>query len=590
MPHPFSPIVDRFGTTGAARLAAGLGQGLVLGALWKAGQHKVWPATDPVTFSALAFLFLFAPLVWLQGLTHIPKMRLALWTLCVAFIAAGLGAYGAYRDVIKPDNVLPLPESPLYAFITVAFFIAQTLIVCAVADRRPIAAYQTYFDTAWKHGVQAVASVGFTIALWLLLNLGAQLFKLIGLDFLQTLIRNAWFAGPATGLAVAIAVHVTDVRPALVQGIRTLALTLLSWLLPLLTLIVAGFLVSLLATGLAPLWNTKFAAALLLSVTAALVILINAAYQDGLNTSAPVLRRAVQFSLILPAPLVAIATYALRLRVREYGWTGDRVIAFGCVIVAACYAIGYALAAVRTRTTAHYLERCNLATSVVAIGVIVAIFSPLADPARISVNSQMARLTSGKVTPEAFDYKYLRFSAGRYGKAALEKLAAGEVQVADVQERARRASQLINRGEAIVTTDALATRIKSMRPDQTVPQSFLDQNWSDPEHLHRALPCFSDENGTCEALRVDVDGDGTEELILFSDKEYPAPELYHQKDGTWRLVAALPQRLSCPDMRALLSAGEFALVPPVRAWRDFDIGGLKLPIDERPETQACPPK
>ena len=586
MLHRLSSILDRLGTTGAARLAAGLGQGLVLGALWKASQLKAWPATDPVTFTALAFAFLYAPLVWLQGLTHIPKRWLLWWTFVVALVCAALGAHAAYRETIKPDNVLPLPETPIYVFLTVAFFIAQTLIVAATADRRAVAAYQTYFDTAWKHGVQAAASIGFTIALWGLLNLGAELFKLIGLEFLQTLIRNAWFAGPMTGLAVAIAVHVTDVRPALVQGIRTLALTLLSWLLPVLALIVAGFVVSLVATGLTPLWNTKIAAALLLGVTAALVILINAAYQDGLSATAPILRRVVQFSLILPAPLIAIAVYALTLRVKEYGWTVDRVIALGCVVVAACYGIGYALAAVRPRTTKLYLERCNIATSVVAIVVIVAIFSPLADPARISVNSQMARLTSGKISADAFDYKYLRFDAGLYGTEALQKLAAGDVRIADVRERARIASKMEHKYDSLPQTKtSLAAHIVPLRANQTIPDGFLDQ-----PQTSLASSCLVQQNTSCDMLLADLDGDGFDEVILFDTAESIPPFFYKREpDGAWRYAGTLPARLGCADMRAQLRSGDFALAAPATVWKEIEIGGLRFPANEFRAFSPCPP-
>lgn len=584
------------GHLGTRRSAIGLGQGIVLGALWWTGQHKVWPATDPVVFAALALPFLFAPLAWLQGLAHIPKARLAVWTLCVALLSAGLGAYAASRDTQRIDVDFLLPESPLYVFLAAAFFIAQTLIVSAIADRRSVAAYTTYFDTAWKHAVQAAAAVGFSAALWVLLLLGAQLFNVIGLAFLQTLIRKGWFALPVTALAVAVAVHVTDVRPALVRGIRTLALTLLSWLLPLLALIVAGFLASLLGTGLAPLWNTKFAAALLLGVTAALIILINAAHQDGAaepSVSPSILRRVARFAALLPAPLVAIAAYALALRVGEYGWTVDRVIALACIVVAACYALGYALSVVRARTWARDLERCNIATAFVVVLVIVALFSPLADPARISVSSQMARLHAGKVASEEFDYKYLRFGAGRYGRAALEKLAGGEVQVADVQERARLALQLTKEREPLPPTKAaFAAHIAPLRPNQRIPQSFVDQDWqkSTDQTTPLALACMKGGDAACEAWLVDLDGDDVGEVVLFDGTAFAPPQFYRDDGGgTWSYAGSLPARLSCADMRTLLRFGDYALVVPAHKWREIDLDGLRIPVSEFRAFSPCPP-
>jgi hypothetical protein len=66
--------------------------------------------------------------------------------------------------------------------------------------------------------------------------LGTALFKLIDIDFFRELIRHRWFALPATTLAFACALHVTDTRAGIVRGMRVLVHTLLSWLLPLMAL------------------------------------------------------------------------------------------------------------------------------------------------------------------------------------------------------------------------------------------------------------------------------------------------------------------------------------------------------------------
>ena len=149
---------------------------------------------------------------------------------------------------------------------------------------------------------------------------------------------------PATSLAVAAAVHVTDVRAGLVRGARTLLLVLLSWLLPLMAIIVAGFLVGLFFTGLEPLWKTQFAAGYLLIAAGTLVILINAAYQDGSEEHRPplLIRYAASLaSLVALVPLVVIALTPSHLRVEQYGWTTARIGSTACAIVAASYAIGY---------------------------------------------------------------------------------------------------------------------------------------------------------------------------------------------------------------------------------------------------------
>jgi hypothetical protein len=114
-----------------------------------------------------------------------------------------------------------------------------------------------------------------------------------------------------------------------VRGVRTLASTLLSWLLPLTTLIAAGFLAALLFTGLDPLWATRRAASLVLAIAAVLIVLINAVYQDGEreHPAAFILRSAGIVAAVALTPLVAIAAHAVMLRVNQYGWTLERVFA-----------------------------------------------------------------------------------------------------------------------------------------------------------------------------------------------------------------------------------------------------------------------
>src|SRR5690348_7105618 len=201
---------------------------------------------------------------------------------------------------------------------------------------------------------------------------------------------------------------------------RALVHVLLSWLLPLMALFVAGFLASLPFTGLAPLWATRFATGLLLTTSAALVVLINAVHQDGQQEHAPprVLRLAASLAALMLVPLMVIAAYALGLRVAQHGWTTDRIIAAASLVVAGCYALGYAWAALRPGRWLERIEICNVVAAFVTLAALLALFTPIADPARLSVASQVARLESGAVAPDKFDFAYLRFDGARYGKAA----------------------------------------------------------------------------------------------------------------------------------------------------------------------------
>lgn len=580
---------------GVRRLALGLAQGLCLFLMFQAKAHKVWPATDLAAFQALLLPLLFAPLAAIHAQAHMPGRRLAVWLAVIAAVCAAAGFFDGYKNGGALD-VERWEPGPLLFAAAAGLFIAQALVLAAQADGRRIAGYSAYFDAAWKHGVQAAAGIGFAGALWLLLNLGAGLFTLIKLTFLSELIHEAWFAIPVTTMALSIAIHLTDVRASLVRGIRTLALTLLAWLLPLLAAIVAGFVVSLPFTGLRPLWDTNFAAGLLLGVSAALIVLINAAYQDGLpDTRAhTALRWTMTVAAILPAPLIAIAAYALTLRVQQYGWTAERVYALACIAVGGCYALGYLAAAVRPTERLKGLERTNIVTSFVVIGILILLFTPIADPARIAVTSQVARLQEGLISPDAFDYKYLRFQGGRYGLRALERMKAGEIEVAGVNDRAAAASALTERSDVVeagvnppvaLDRDRLTANITVS--GGALPETLLSQHELAPGQ-NGPPACLTASSETCEGFLLDLNADGTDELVLIPQTGGRPPAILSFDGKEWRSAGTLPARLSCEDMRALLRTGDFKMLPS--QWNDLEIGGLRLGVADRGDAMstACP--
>ena len=417
---------------GLARLAIGLLQGIALYLLFRTaeGSGETWSHHHPETFGPLVLTALFLPPVLLAGVGRLRWSTLVVWGV----IAAAMTGFLAWHDIARQAGDAGRQGTPpLFAFSAAALFIAHHLVVPADRERRLVAAYPAYFDAAWMAGVQLALSIAFAGAFWLLLFLGAALFKIIGLDFLGDLINQTWFSFPLTGLAFATAVHLTDVRDGLIRGVRTVALMLLSWLLLVLTVLVGGFLAALPFTGLQGLWETGSATALVLAAAGALIILINAAYQDGRPDNLPpvVLRIAVRVAAVLLTPLVLIAFWGLSLRIGQHGLTPDRIIAAACALVGAAYAIGYGLGALvpfvrKGSPWMKALEATNIAAAVLAVAVILALFTPLADPARLSVADQVARLEGGKVAPDKFDYAFLQNSSGKTGRAALARLAASD--------------------------------------------------------------------------------------------------------------------------------------------------------------------
>lgn len=563
---------------GWARIATGLAQGLLLWGLVEATKHKVWPATDDVTMGALSVVVAMVPIVVLGGLAEMRRLTLIVWAAVAALVLAGLAVHDVASRATENPGVGGLVDDGFW--FAAGLFIAHHLVAAADADRRVIARFATYFDLAWKHGVQLAMSVAFVGVFWLVLTLGAGLFKLIGIDFVAELIGKPWFALPASGAMFAAAVQLTDVRHGLIRGIRTVALTLLSWLLPVLAFLTGAFLAALPFTGLEPLWESWSATGILLAASAVMIILINAAYQDGApDTPTPlILRWAARLGGLLLIPLIALAAYALSLRIGQYGLTPDRILGVACVIAGTCYAIGYGVAAVLPGAWMKLLELTNVVTAFVTVGLILALFSPLADPAKLSVNDQMARIADGRLKPDKVDYRFLRFQSERYGVEALRAL---KKKGGEVGKRATEALAWSDEGDAPdpqappSRPAALQAAIKVWPKGEALPTGF----WAMTADARRDLEsdCIRRDpiDGRCDAVQVDLNDDGVREVVVATNRT--ALVFSRGGDGQWAQVGAL---VGCRDFGEALREGRFKALPPA-GWRGLEINGHPLVLQQR---------
>ena len=564
-----------------ARVAIGFAQGLALYGLNEWEKHGLIDGVSSPLFCACAMLILFLPVVLLGGLRTLRTRTLIVWGALAAVVVAALGAY--HGTLAIPDmGAEHWPGPPLVIFTAVGLFIAHHLVTGADADRRWIASYDRYFDQTWKDGVRLALAVLFVGALWLLLWLGGALFDLIGIKWVGETIQKPWFAFPATTTFFALAIHLTDVRASLVRGIRTVALTLLSWLLPVMAVIGAGFLAALPFTGLTLLWDTKSAAGILLSAAAALIVLLNAAYQEGEGEDHPpvALKWAGRITGVIIAPLVAIAAYGLALRIGQYGLTPDRIYGVACTLVAVVYAVGYAASVFWPGPWLKRLEVTNVIAAHLVVAVLLALFSPLANPARLSVNDQIARLDRGVVTPDKFDYLFLRFEAGKPGMDALKALAARKAGPNAVEVARRAGSALARKARYGEATTSVVERkaLARVAGGGAFPVGFLEQTWKSFED-----PLQNCEPGRlCDAVVADLDGDMAPEVVIFAMGDR---RVYREAAGVWARIGTLSGSY-CDKDGAALRAGQFAVNTDPRPLADLVVAGRRLKVV--PDADKCP--
>jgi hypothetical protein len=576
------------------RMATGLLQGVVLYFLYWSGKNAGWPSTYLYLFAALVMTFLFVPALFISGLGHLGKRRIATWmtmatAICVLLTMhdlwrSGMG-HGEWR-FFGGSGTGYSPSGWLLFFLPAGLYIAHALVLAGATDNRRIARYPSYFEISWKLIIQIMFSLLFTGVLWLILWLGAALFMLIKLRFLQDLLGQSWFVVIVTTFAFATALHVTDVRPGIVRGIRGLLLVLMSWLLPVTTLIVGGFLISLPFVGLEPLWATRHATSVLLGATAVLVLLINATFQSGElgKQIVRVLRIVARAACILLLPMVSIAIYSLTLRVQQYGWTNDRIIAAAGLLVAVCYAVGYFWAAFERHNWLARVAPTNIVTAFLILAVLIALFTPIADPARLSVASQMARLESGKVGAAEFDYAYLKFEGARYGTDALQMLKA-RTAGADAATIRTLADTALNRknkwdrneGNPVANAASRAHDITVWPNTASLPEEFLRQDWNKDLSVPE---CLRYQNRHCNAYLNDLNGDDRIDILLKDDNRYSPIAVFTAKTTTdrWELSATI-RGAKCKEMTAALQAGTYRLVVP--EFKELQIGGHRLHVEPK---------
>jgi hypothetical protein len=431
-------------------------------------------------------------------------------------------------------------------------------------------------------GFQLVVSFIFTLLVWGILELGAALFGLIHLEWFRTMIEHNWFRCPALAMAFAASIHLTDVRPTLLRGMRNVCLTLLSWLLPLVITLSLAFLAALTWTSLKPLWDTRHAASILLWACAVTLLLLNAAYKDGDAANRP--PGMLRWTGWLAGPtmllLAIIAAIAIGLRVRQHGWTPERVYSTAVTIVIMIYSLGYSRATVSGAPWLKALETVNVLASLTILAILVLLLTPVGDPERLSVSNQLARLAQGKVDSGKFDYQFLRFETGRFGKDALAKLAQAPDQ--EIKSRAMlmmstSTPQFRLRGEVDPRETEAAFSHATVYPEGTqLPPDFKSQDWrNDAYCLRNGMACDiyvgSFGRGGATAVIVNPTSNVPESAMSASNRT--AFVFERDSSGSWQRAGTV-DHIDCPDVAAALRAGKAIPVPPEHS--DLMVNGIRL--------------
>lgn len=559
-----------FAVTGAV-------QGWALWGLLKSAEQGVWPATQPMAYAALMFFAIAVPMAvyWTQDIEGLsPRIR-GVVVAVVGLLYGSLGGSNAWVAGSERIGLDVLGGSAALTALVLGF--VGIGLVCGFDFSTRRWRYARLFQYAWRNGILTITAGVMTGTVWVVLYAGAELMKLIDISWVLGLIQKQIFIFPVTGLVVAGAFALGVARATMTETIRRFWLSIASWLLLLVLFFAVVWVAAVPFTGLDALFKTQYAALMMLWFSALAVKFANCAYQDGAVTWPyprwlSLMAQAAWLGLL---PVAAIAWWALGLRVAQYGWTESRLWAALVATLALVYAVGYAWSWRNRSRWMDNIGRTNLLAAWVLCFGLITFMSPWTHVQRLAVASQMQRVHSGSAEP---DWDYLRWKSGRFGQDALHVLAAGtgvpagKTWVKQATEALAQSSRYAHTSLAVTAEDVRA-KFAVYPHGKVLPDSFAeyaqskDVNW-------QVQTCLTTGN-TCSVWLGDMNGDGTNDIVLFDDKaKFPNAIVLTENSKGWRYAGDAVNPSGARDTP--FDASQLSSAETIASeWSDLRVGALR---------------
>ena len=490
--------------------------------------RDLWPIDNPVVLVPLVTLVFAWPVLVLFAAEPGGFRRTAALAGACAVVAGLLGAYVGWQATpvgkFSDDNLyLIYVATQLGAgFIALAF-------MQQFAGRSPVS-YAALFKNAWRNLLVAALSLALVGGVAILLALWAALFVVLGIDALSETFQKPWFILPAGGIVFGVGAMLFRRRDGLIDGIVGLVESLGRYLLPVVLLIVAVFLVTLPFVSVGALWDTGHGSRILIALGAIGVLLICIAYRPDADLRYPgLVQLAVTVVVVVLPVLPALAMTGILIRVNQYGWTVSRCWAFTYAALLVLFSLGYLWGVIRhlaewPRVTA----RVNVAMACVVLAVLLLQNTPALDFRAISARSQVARVESGEIETAQFDFQYAVRALARPGHLVAEELVA-ELGF-DPRQLIPSTAYVAGDGPQIEPPDGWVVHRSDAEPperDLWAEVSYRPEPFTVPDGVREAIdedPWLVARLANPTLLRVDLDGDpasGEYLLLGMGKSEFP---------------------------------------------------------------------
>ncbi|MGV7091133.1 DUF4153 domain-containing protein [Siccibacter turicensis] len=440
--------------------------------------------------------------------------------------------------------------------------------------------FPSLFRLYWHNGLALLLSLLATGLSWLVLWLCASLFSLIGIDFFNTLFfDNRAFIHIFTGCIVAMTVTLCRSNPRLMLSVQHLLTLVATGLLPAVGAVMVLFMLALPGVGMEAISRQISGAGLLNTLCLLYLLLMALVWYPGRDAPPymPLMRRLLLGALLFAPVCALLAAWAVWLRVAQYGWTPDRLYAALITVVSLLWSVGYVISLARQRRSDGDFSRTGKVVLMVAPLFMALVYTPILNPWRLSVHSQMARIEADKTRLDSATITMLSNSL-RWGRAALRTLQADAAIQSNPELRRLIKEALSGRITPGSTAGPDEFRQIPLAAPQPQPEPAF---WATlaKQYVWRARDCLP-ENGvsSCMLLAQDLNGDGQPEWILFNFSMRSAFVMSKQ-GGAWQGVGyfyTLPRTLDASTLRKIAQSSRLTTLP--QPWRDLSIDGERLPF------------
>ena len=442
---------------------------------------------------------------------------------------------------------------------------------------REQARYPHFYRQLWLNALTLLIVFVANGLFWLVLLLWSEMFKLVGILFFSTLFFDTdWFGYVAFGLITALAVVLVRTQSRLATAVQKLLTFIATGLLPLVALLALMFILTLPFTGLEAI-SQRVSAAGLMSTLTLLLLLLMAIVREPQKEVLPypgALRYLIKCSLVVAPIYMLIAGWSLWVRIQQYGWTPERLYGVLVVVVLLVWSFGYLASILRRgRNPLELQGPVILGVSLLALGLLVLLSSPVIDAWRISVNSHMGLYHSGKIKPDQVSL-YMLDHSGKPGRAALEALQK-DVAFNQDSKRRRDLNSLLQ-GSRDPVKELTATQLVSkvvIAPGSEKPD---DAFWTFVKAQGYRITSCAEQNA-CVLVSQDLNADGHPEQVLYAFGDGESLVFGMQKNK-WDLlaVARLPEGFNKDKLLQAVANQQLGSAP--RIWRDITIDGKRLPM------------